>query len=185
MTQFSLSRRLILAVALSIVCAVVLYHFGQITTAKLVLPLGALGAVWAAGEPYIAYLISVGLVNSGTYLLDTVKKVVAKTANYTVLGTEGSGTIFTNRAAGGAVTFTLPAPAANLSGVWYEFMGVADQTFTVSAGAGLGVALNNAACASLACSTGGQKIGAVIRAYCDGTSWILQGSTIGVAYTVA
>lgn len=117
--------------------------------------------------------------------LTGVRKIVPKTANYTVdMQQHRPQTRFTNRGAGGAVTFTLPNPGRRI-GFEYEFLGVADQTFTVSAGAGLGVAFNNAACASLACSTGGQKIGALITATWDGTSWHLVGSTIGVTYTVA
>lgn len=113
------------------------------------------------------------------------RKVVAKTANYTVdLSVHRPQTRFTNRGAGGAVTFTLPSGGGRV-GLEFEFFGVADQTFTVSAGAALGVAFNNAACASLACSTSGQKIGALIRATWDGTSWHLVGSSVGVTYTVA
>lgn len=113
------------------------------------------------------------------------RKVVPKTASYTIdLNQHRPQTRFTNRGAAGAVTFTLPGGGTRV-GLEFEFLGVADQTFTVSAGAGKGVAFNNAACASLACSTGGQKIGALITATWDGTSWHLVGSTIGVTYTVA
>lgn len=114
-------------------------------------------------------------------------RVVAKTAAYTLnpARPDMPGTIFTNRGAVGAVTFTLPAPNAGLTGAFFRFIGVADQTITVSAGAGKAVAFNNAAAASLAMSTGGQKIGGEIRATCDGTSWILEGVSVGVTYTVA
>lgn len=118
---------------------------------------------------------------------DLIRRVIAKTASYTLkfMQPDRPGTRYTNRGAGGAVVFTLPAPSPALNGVFYEFLGVADQTFTVSAGTGKGVAFNNATCASLACSTAGQKIGALIRAHCDGTSWHLSGMTVGVTYTVA
>lgn len=113
------------------------------------------------------------------------RKVVPKTAAYTIdLNQHRPQTRFTNRGAGGSVTFTLPAGGARI-GLEFEFLGVADQTIIVSAGAGKGVAFNNAACASLAAQTGGQKIGALITATWDGTSWHLVGSTIGVTYTVA
>lgn len=113
------------------------------------------------------------------------RKVVPKTAAYTIdLNQHRPQTRFTNRGAAGAVTFTLPNGGSRI-GLEFEFYGVADQTFTVSAGAGKGVAFNNAACASLACSTGGQKIGALMRATWDGTSWHLTGETNGVTYTVA
>jgi hypothetical protein len=115
------------------------------------------------------------------------RKIVPKTAAYTIdLNQHRPQTRFTNRGAGGSVTFTLPTPASNQRvGLEFEFLGVADQTVIVSAGAGKGVAFNNAACASLAFQTGGQKIGALITATWDGTSWHLVGSTIGVTYTVA
>lgn len=160
--------------------------------ALLKLPLLAKMPILAAGtmltdEPFVKFLQSVGLVQSTANggQLNPIRRIVAQVANYAVLASDGCGTLFTNRAAVGAVTFTLPAPTPAQAGLWFEFMGVADQTFTVAAPAGKVVALNNAAATSLACSTGSQKIGAVIRAYSDGTSWILQGSTIGVTYTVA
>jgi hypothetical protein len=40
--------------------------------------------------------------------------------------------VFTNRGAVGAVTFTLPAAAPALAGVFYEFLGIADQSITVA-----------------------------------------------------
>lgn len=118
---------------------------------------------------------------------DLIRRLVAKTAAYTIKVNQPdkSATRFTNRGASGSITFTLPTPVPQLSGLWYEFLGVADQTIIVSAGAAKGVAFNNAACASLAAQTGGQKIGALIRATCDGTSWHLEGTTVGVTYTVA
>lgn len=112
--------------------------------------------------------------------------VIAKTADYMITAAvDQSGTVFTNRGAGGAVIFTLPAPSQALAGVYYEFEGVANQNMTVSAGTGLGVSLNNATCASLAASTSNLKIGAHILAKCDGTSWLLLGDTVGCTYTVA
>lgn len=105
----------------------------------------------------------------------------AKTAAYTVLASE-SGTVFTNRGATGSVTFTLPSVS---QGLHYLFYGVADQTFTVTAGSTIVVTFNNASATSVACSSGGQKIGAAIEAWSDGTSWFLRGTTVGVTYTVA
>ena len=46
------------------------------------------------------------------------KSPVAKTAAYTVKATE-AGTVFTNEAATGSVTFTLPTPQ---KGLWYTFV---------------------------------------------------------------
>lgn len=97
---------------------------------------------------------------------------VAKTANYTVgtVATDVFGTIFTNRGASGAVTFTLPSPS---SGAYYFFAGVADQNITISAGSAIAVSVNNAACTSIAFSTSSQKIGSFAVAVADGTSWLL------------
>jgi hypothetical protein len=97
---------------------------------------------------------------------------VAKTANYTVgtVATDVIGTVFTNRGAAGAVTFTLPSPT---SGAYYFFASIADQNVTISAGAGLGITVNNAAAASIAFSTSSQKIGSFAVAIADGTSWLL------------
>lgn len=106
--------------------------------------------------------------------------VTDKTASYTCTAAE-SGTIFTNRGASGAVIFTLPAVGLNLH---YRFVGVADQTFTVTATAGTIVSFNDAGVNSVACSTSGQKIGAVIEVWSDGTSWFVEGSTVGVTYTI-
>lgn len=115
------------------------------------------------------------------------RRVVAKTANYTVSPAKGdfSGSIFTTRGAGSGVTFTLPTPNAGLIETIYEFVGIADQNMIVSAGANKAVTFNNATATSLAAQTSGQKIGARITALCDGTSWILSGETSGVTYTVA
>lgn len=114
-------------------------------------------------------------------------RVIAKSANYTVnpARPDAPGTVFTNRGATAPVTFTLPVPNAGLAGVGFQFRGVADQNVIVSAGAGKGIAFNNAACASLAFQTAGQRIGASINALCDGASWLLTGENAGVTYTIA
>lgn len=126
------------------------------------------------------------------------KRVVSKTADYTVLSPatsagDASGTIFTNRAAAGAVIFTLPAPTLALAGVYYEFLGIVAQNITVqTATVDTLVVVNDVAADSLAISTASQKIGSVIRAVCDGTQWIAYGTAIGAGgdtgtntYTVA
>lgn len=115
------------------------------------------------------------------------RRIIPKTANYTVNPAipDSPGTMFTTRGATGAVTFTLPAPSAALKGWFYDFLNLVDQNMVVSAGSGNGIAFNNAACASLAAQTSSQKIGAQIRATCDGTSWVLAGESNGVTYTVA
>jgi hypothetical protein len=97
---------------------------------------------------------------------------VAKTANYTIgtVATDVVGTIFTNRGAAGAVTFTLPSPTA---GAYYFFAGIVAQTMTISAGSAIGVTVNNAAATSIAYSTASQQIGSFAVAIADGSSWLL------------
>ena len=109
---------------------------------------------------------------------------MAKTAAYTIKPPmDRDGTLFTNRGATGAVTFTLPAPSEALRGYVYHFEVVADQTVTV-AGTTI-LTSNNAAAASLSAQTGGQKIGAIIEAICDGTQWAVVGIAAGHTFTVA
>jgi len=136
-------------------------------------------------DDFVRYMIAIGLMDSA----GGVKKrpSQAKTGNYTIVtGTDPSGTVFTNRGAGASVTFTLPAPVPALDGTVYEFYGVANQNLVVAGAAGGQiVTFNNAAAASVTCSTASQKIGAHMEATCDGTSWHVLGDTIGVTYTVA
>jgi hypothetical protein len=98
--------------------------------------------------------------------------VEAKTANYT-LDNGDWGKIFTNRGAGGAVTFTLPAVAGAPSGAYAHFFVVADQTVTIAGTAGEVVTFNDPTANSVAFSTSSEKVGAGVYALCDGTSWLL------------
>lgn len=98
-------------------------------------------------------------------------RVVAKTADYTVLGTE-SGTIFTTYGATAAVTFTLPAPASTTSGTWYIFYSAADVNMVVASGtADKMVAVNDLAADSVSYATTSLIIGGGILVFCDGTLW--------------
>ncbi len=112
---------------------------------------------------------------------------IAKTANYTIKAVgDPNGSVFTNRGAAGAVTFTLPAPTAVPAGQFYLFLGVADQNIIVQVPtAATLVAFNNAAATSLAAQTASQKIGSLMLFQCDGTSWIATGIGVGCTYTVA
>ena len=120
-----------------------------------------------------------------------MRRNVGKAANYTVVfPMDAPGTIFTNDGAGGAITFTLPAAALALLGVEYFFRCVVDQSITVQPPVNdTAIALNDLAADSLAVSTGGQKIGAEIKAVCvkvgTGYQWILSGHAVGHTYTVA
>lgn len=116
--------------------------------------------------------------------------VRAKTADFTLDPTTTRvGTLFTNAGAGGAVTCTLPQLNAQggYDGFWVEFIGIADQTFGFAAAAGKAITFNNAAATSLKAQTGGQKIGARLKAIWIGSQlkWHLEGDTVGVTYTVA
>lgn len=187
----SIRVRLLVTAALAFLAAVVCQHFhlSATTTGLSLFAVGVVGIV--PNDDTGKYLISLGVLDALGFPARQRELVKAKTADYTIVpagdtnGVDGDGTIFTNRGAGGAVIFTLPAPAAKYAGLRYEFRGHANQTFTVGTSAGGAASFNNAACASVACSTGGQKIGACIRAWCDGTQWFLEGCTVGVTYTVA
>lgn len=98
--------------------------------------------------------------------------IQAKTADYTVLEADNNA-LFTNRGAGGAVNFTLPATAKK--GLSYRFYVVADQTVTLTAGtADTLITYNDAAADSVALSTAGNKIGGAFQVVGDGTGWLLM-----------
>lgn len=120
------------------------------------------------------------------------RRVVDKTANYTVTAAlDRNETLFTNRGASGAVTFTLPPPGARYLGWRYEFLSVENQNLIVAgATAGDVVALNDAAANSVAASTTNQKIGAHIIADCIRTGeaifkWFVRVDAVGVTQTIA
>lgn len=112
-------------------------------------------------------------------------KTVAKTASYTCK-VEDSGIVFTNRGAGGAVVFTLPA-VADSTGVVYFFMNcVLAQDLTISAPAGTLVAFNNIAATSIAFSTASQRAGGGAMLVCDGTKWLaFVMANVGATVTIA
>lgn len=103
------------------------------------------------------------------------QRIVPKTAAYSILlDVDRAGTIFTNRGASGAVTFTLPSIGAGQRiGTFFDFLVVADQNVTVAApAADTLIAFNDTAADSIALSTAGNKIGGYLRALWDGTSWV-------------
>jgi hypothetical protein len=170
------------------ILAVALVVLGSLTLIGLVL-LGRRGvrrvhADYHTEEPIVRLLTTLGLL-SALGKLNPQPQVLAKTASYTILGTEGSGTIFTNRGAAGAVTFTLPVPRPALAGTEYRFLGHAAQNIIVAAAtADTLVTLNDAAADSIAMQTANQILGGEILVICDGTQWFAQGRTVGVTYTV-
>lgn len=103
----------------------------------------------------------------------------AKTAAYTVTAAE-NGTTFTNRGAGAAITFTLPAPFANAH---YRFVTIAAYAITVAADVvDTMIGYNDIDLDSIAgpATTAGVWIDVVS----DGTSWIANGPTVGATYTL-
>jgi hypothetical protein len=168
-------------------CAIALVATGHLGAA-----LGGGGLIFGgivATDEQIRYLVKQGLLDAAGGMISP--RVAAKTANYAMTSSatsagDPSRSVFTNRGAVGAVTYTLPAPVQALTGVEYEFWGVAGQNTIVNAGgAGKGVAFNNAAITTVTCSTAGALIGAHIRAVCDGTSWLFENDSVGVTYTLA
>lgn len=99
-------------------------------------------------------------------------KVVAKTADYTVVNDTDNDTLFTNQGAVGAVVFTLPTTIKR--GQRFRFAVEAGQTITVTAAAGKLVAYNNAAATSIAFSTSSEKIGGMVEivANADATKYL-------------
>lgn len=152
------------------------------TLGSLGLFVGLFGLV-NLNDDAIKYLIKTGFLDAAGGLR---VNVLAKTADYTILAaSDASGTIFTNRGATGAVVFTLPAPALAMAGVFYEFLGFANQNMTVAtATADTFVTVADAAADSVIWSTSSQKVGAHARVLCDGTSWFYIGDTVGITYTV-
>ena len=101
------------------------------------------------------------------------RKVVAKTADYTVLASDND-TIFTNKGASGAVNFTLPALAL---GLHYQFCVEADQNVTVtSVPSDSLVVFNDAAADTIAFSTASEKVGGWIEVFAnsDASKWLVK-----------
>lgn len=172
---------MIAGVALLVIGFAVLFHANPGLTLALS-GLGALGLVNVNSDS-LRVLIKEGLLDAAG---GPKRNIVAKTANYNINpAVDPSGTLFTNRGAGGAVNFTLPAATPALAGVWYEIDAVAGQNTAFVGTAGQIVTLNNAAATSVTASTAAQLIGAHMIAVCDGTSWHVIGDRIGATYTVA
>jgi hypothetical protein len=97
----------------------------------------------------------------------------AKTASYQI--TPGDvGKVFTNKGAGGAVTFTLPAIAEVQTGWYVDVLVMANQNVLVTAPAGKMVTFNNAAAATVAFQTAGNLIGASVRIIYDGALYFAR-----------
>lgn len=101
-----------------------------------------------------------------------LKKISAKTADYSVLAAD-CGTTFTTRGAAGAVNFTLPATSTISAGWWARFFNVADQDMIVTAAtADTMVVFNDPTADSIAFSTTGEQVGSGVEVVWDGTGWL-------------
>jgi hypothetical protein len=96
--------------------------------------------------------------------------VVAKTASYTVLATDNN-TLFTNRAAAGTITFTLPTSSADLNGWWCEFVTCAAQAIII-ASAPVDTLIVHADLTADTVTTAA-TIGQHFKVVCDGTGMIV------------
>lgn len=120
------------------------------------------------GDP-LEFLVRAQLTQGGKFTLDdnyTADEFAGwstthdSTADATIT-TAMNNTLFTTLGAAGAVNFTLPAPQ---KGLRYGFFNAVDQNMTVTAAAaGQLITFNNAAAASVAFSTAGNKIGGRIE----------------------
>lgn len=124
-------------------------------------------------------------------MLKLIRRIVAKTAAYTIKWPyDQPFQEFTNRGATGAVALTLPTPSRALLGVSYRYRAVADYAISfVGATAGDLLTKNDIAADSIAASTAGEIIGALIEAVCvenvEGTfKWAVTGLAVGHTYTV-
>jgi len=113
------------------------------------------------------------------------RRHVSKVAAYTVLAKE-TGTYFNTTGATTAITFTLPAIS---EGPWeFKFINSVDLAMTVASGtADTMIGFNDVDLDSIAASTSGEMIGAIINAYCDGTKlWVSsEGSSEVTTFTLA
>jgi hypothetical protein len=99
------------------------------------------------------------------------KAPTAKTANYTVKAAD-TGTVFSNKAAAGSVTFTLPAP---VPGLWLTFLKSAAQNILLQAtgGAAVGGSAANKVYKNV---TNGDAGAGSVTLVCGGTNWHVIGS---------
>lgn len=180
-----MKRSLILLGAASV--AAIAFHLAGVSLG--ILALFALPVVFGINlttDDVVRYLIAQGVLDAvGGW---KYSRVTVKTADYTIVSTtDPSGTLFTNRGAAGTVNFTLPAPTPALAGVFYDFAAVvaAQSVLVKTATADTLIAFNDLTADSLSIATAGEIIGGMMRAVCDGTSWIAIGMSKAHTYTVA
>lgn len=112
-------------------------------------------------------------VASAANLLGGWRHIQAKTGDYTLNAYE-TGTLFTTRGAGAAVTFTLPN--AVTAGLRFGFYNAANQNMAVAVAGSNDtlVALNDLTADSLTFSTANAKIGCMVEVMSDGTGWLTR-----------
>ncbi len=113
------------------------------------------------------------------------KVTSAKTASYQIVDADAYKT-FTNRGAGGAVTFTLPNTATIEVGWWCKFFSVVlAQNFIIASYGSSDniVTKNDAGADTLTLSTAGERAGAGFELTWDGTGWLAE-QMVGEAVTV-
>jgi hypothetical protein len=99
------------------------------------------------------------------------ENIVAKTADYTVLGSD-MGTFFTTRGAGASVTFTLPSASTVVPGSWCKFFNASATDVPMGVTANAMVVCNNAAATLVTYETPAEKIGGTFVCVSDGTAWL-------------
>ena len=144
-------------------------------------------------EPVIRTLAAHGLADSTTgFPYPNRLNIVNKTADYTIVPNDPCGTTFTNGGDNNAIIFTLPAPAAALKGVYYDFANICtpEQSMTITvATADTLITKNDPTATSIAMSTSSLKLGGLVRMMClDGNGagtyqWMGVPLAAGITYT--
>lgn len=113
-------------------------------------------------------------MSSSNIYVPLYQTISAKTASYQIVPAD-LGTIFTNRGAAGAVTFTLPVVGDIQTGWWCEFFSaVLAQDFIIAAQGSLDniSTFNDLTADSLTLSTASERAGGGFRLVWDGTGWL-------------
>lgn len=125
--------------------------------------------------------------NSQTYRkvtkgeLSGLSKIVSKAADYTILDSAQSGTVFMATA---AAVFTLPSPTGK-AGCVFTFINGADAAMGVkTAAVDTLIADGDLTADSLTCQTVAHMIGGRIEVFCNGTSWFAFTANVGCTGTI-
>lgn len=91
-------------------------------------------------------------------------------AAYTVTAKD-TGSLLVAKA---ALTITLPAASESLKGVYVDIFNKTDTDLTIASTADQMVTFNDVDADAIAFSTSSEKVGAAVRAVCDGTHWLVM-----------